>query len=252
MKNSLIKMEKNKMHSCDNVTCQLLNPYLERLLTYQDLKKRITKVEDIYFSDLRHRDKFTYFPIDLFGWANEHCVWQLFNLEFIKELANRIREIDPKIILEVGAGTGLLGKYLGKELNRKIIITDDYSWWENGKIKSNIRNNIDGSIKLERYGIIKMDYQNAIKFYNPDLIIVSWIPYQEEWVKDFRGHESVNGYIVIGESRGGCTGNDNDWNTNWKIEDLDNAEKFGLCRSDHGFSYGDPILHTNVRTLRDL
>lgn len=226
------------MHNCDNKTCHILNPCLERLLAYQDLRNRITKVEEIFFHNLRHRDKFAYSPLELFGWANYHYVWQFLNLEFIQELANKIRKIAPDTILEVGAGRGLLGKYLGEELNREIITTDDYSWWE--------KDRIDDVASLENNVVIKMDYKEAIETYSPDLIIVSWIPYKKEWVKDFREYGSVKGYIIIGEYRGGCTGNDNDWNTNWKIESLDNIERFGLCRSDHGFISGDPILHTNV------
>lgn len=238
--------DKNMIHNCDNATCKLLNPYLEILLTYQELRTRIAKVEETYFNDIRHRDKFAYFPIDFFIWASHHHVWQLFNLEFIQELADKIKEIDPEIILEVGAGRGLLGKYLSKELNREIIITDDYSWWENDDASGETNRQNCPSIRLRDDEIIKMDYKNAIKFYNPDMIIVSWIPYEKEWVKDFREYESVKEYIVIGEQRGGCTGNENDWNTNWNIEDLDSVEKFGICKSDHGFLYRDPVLHTSV------
>lgn len=225
-------------HSCDNDTCKTLNPYLERLLTYQDLSDRITKVEDIYYSHLRDKDRFTRSPMDLFVWCNEHRVWQLINLEFIQELASKIREIDPKTILEVGAGRGLLGKYLGKELNRKVIITDDYSWWKCGRMGDD-ESVISGAVT-------KTDYKEAVRRYNPDLIIASWIPHGREWVKYFREHESVNGCIVIGEPRGGCTGDDSDWDTSWKIECLSNVEKFGLCCNDHGFCHGHPILHTDV------
>ena len=48
---------------------------LRKIVTYQDLRNRIAKVEETYFNDIRHRDKFTYFPIDFFIWSSHH-VWQ--------------------------------------------------------------------------------------------------------------------------------------------------------------------------------
>lgn len=232
----MIKFENSKAHDCNNMTCQLLNPSLERLLEYEDLINRVHTVEEIFFSDLKHIDQLKSFPLGLFGWASDHRVFQLLNLEFIRELAEKIKEIDPRIILEVGAGEGLLGKYLSKELRKDIILTDDYSWWE--------RENI----KIENKDVIRKDYKNAIMEHNPDLIIASWIPYQKWWTKDFRECNSVKGYILIGEGPGGCTGSDMDWKTPWIMKRLYGVEEFGISRTDHGFHSRDTynIRHTHV------
>ena len=223
MKNSLIRFENSHVHDCNNVTCQLLNPSLEGLLEYEDLNKIVTKTEEIFFEDLGHMTISKSFPLGLFGWTSAHHVFQLLNVEFIQELVNKIKEIDPEIILEVGAGEGLLGKYLSKELKKEIILTDDYSWWE----KENT--------KIGNKDVIRMDYKDAINKYNPDFIIASWIPYKKWWTKDFRVCDSVKGYMLIGEGPGGCTGSDMDWRTSWIIQNLYDVEKFGICRTDHGF-----------------
>ena len=232
----MIKFENSQTHDCNNVTCQLLNPSMERLLDYEDLNNRVTKVEEIFFDGLKYIGQNKSFPLGLFGWTSAHHVFQLLNIEFIRELAKEIKEISPEIILEVGAGEGLLGKYLSKELGKKVILTDDHSWWERE------------DIKIENKDVIIMDYNAAINTYNPDLIIASWIPYKRWWTEEFRKCESVKGYILIGEGPGGCTGSDMDWKTSWIKHNLDNVEKYAICRADHGFNgigFGS-VRHTNV------
>lgn len=222
-------------HDCNNMTCQLLNPSIERLLEYEDLKKRVTKAEEIFFGCMKNIDKCKSFPLGLFGWSHAHNIFQLLNVEFIRELAKYIKEIDPKIILEVGAGNGLLGKYLTKELGKEIIMTDDYSWW--GR---------DG-IKLQNKDVIRMEYEVAINRYKPDLIIASWIPYKRWWTNDFKQCESVSGYLLIGEGHGGCTGSDMDWGTDWLMKELEGVENFSICRTDNGYyERSIPLRHTNV------
>lgn len=232
----MIKFENSQAHDCNNVTCQLLNPSMERLLDYEDLNNRVAKAEEIFFDGLKYISQNKSFPLGLFGWTSTHHVFQLLNIEFIRELAKEIKEISPEIILEVGAGEGLLGKYLSKELGKEIILTDDHSWWERE------------DIKIENKDVIIMDYKTAMKIYNPDVIIASWIPYKRWWTKEFRGCKSVKGYILIGEGPGGCTGSDMDWKTSWIKHDLDNVEKYAICRTDHGFNgIGfSRIRHTNV------
>lgn len=232
----MIRFENSHTHDCDNATCQLLNPSLERLLDYEDLNKRVEKAEEIFFEDLKYISQNKSFPLGLFGWTSAHHVFQLLNIEFIRELAKEIKDMNPKTILEVGAGEGLLGKCLSKELEKEIVLTDDYSWWEKE------------DLKIENKDVIRMDYNVAIEVYNPDLIITSWIPYKRWWTKEFRDCESVKGYILIGEGPGGCTGSDMDWKTSWIKHDLDNVGKYAICRTDHGFNGTgfSRTRHTNV------
>lgn len=229
------------MHDCNNITCQLLNPSLNGLLDYRDLLKRVTKVEENFHNNIKNirigqTHSIETFPIDLWGWCNQHYVYQLPNLEFVQELAKTIKEIGPDIIVEIGAGRGIVCRNISKIIGQDIILTDDYSWWDNE----------ENTEKIKCTDIIKMDYKEAIKKFKPDLIIASWIPYNKGWTKDFRLCPSVRGYIIIGEPRGGCTGSDNDWKTKWNVKTLKDVERYGICRTDHDLFYGTHILHTDV------
>lgn len=229
-------------HSCDNDICKLLNPCVEELLPYQEVVRRVTEVEKSSYFIMKNYRKMNILmtgPFDLFDWANRHMVYQLPNTEFVHGLSNKIRDIEPRTILEVGAGRGIVSKYIGNNLNKKIILTDSYSW----------RNN-DGRVKnMEYTGVLKRSYIEAIEEFEPDLIIASWIPYNECWTKDFRKYPFVKGYILIGEGRGCATGSEEDWHTDWNIQDWEDVDKYGICKTDHGFHMEDSmfrILHTNV------
>lgn len=224
------------MHDCNNVTCQLLNPCLNGSLEYRDLIKRVMKVEENFHDEIKHIGIDHAYPIDLWGWCNQHYVYQLPNIEFIQELAKVIKEINADVILEIGAGRGIISRNVSKIIGKDIILTDDYSWWGN---KENAE-------KIEYTDIIKMDYKEAIKKFKPDLVIASWIPYNKGWTKYFRLHPYIKGYIIIGEPRGGCTGSDDDWKTKWNMKILTDVERYGICRTDYGFCHGTPMGHTDV------
>ena len=180
-----------------------------------------------------------YHPLDLWSWANYHMIYQLPNKEFICGLAEKIKEIGAETILEVGAGRGVISGHVSKALNKKIILTDSYEWWEKWEYAE----------KVEYPDILKMTYIQAIEEFKPDLIIASWIPYDRCWTKDFRKYPFVKGYITIGEGIGGATGSYDDWITDWDIQHLDDVTRYGICKTDHGFFMKDPmlqILHTKV------
>ena len=74
-------------HSCNNDTCRSLNLCLDELLPYQEVFERIANIEEslhINIGKIRGMERFnTYHPLDLWGWANYHMVYQLPNKEFI-------------------------------------------------------------------------------------------------------------------------------------------------------------------------
>ena len=226
----------NVKHDCNNDICRLLNPCLTDLLAYEELKNRVTKVGKLFHDNIREFIKMSY-PLDLWGWASQHMMFQLPNLEFVQELAKVIKEINPETTLEIAAGRGIISRHISKIIDKDIILTDDYSWWRKEKVDE----------KIEYADVIKMDYKEAIKKFQPDLIIASWIPYNKFWTKDFRRYSCVKGYILIGEYPGGCTGHENDWNTVWTRRNLEAVEKYGICRTDISFSSDSYALyHTNV------
>jgi hypothetical protein len=229
-------------HSCDNDVCKLLNPCIEELLPYHDVIRRVTEVEKsshLITKNCTRMNILTSGPFDFFDWANRHMVYQLPNAEFVQGLSNKIKDIGAKTILEVGAGRGIISKYVSSVLNKKIILTDSYFWWEH-----------DERIKdMEYDGVLKRTYIDAIEEFRPDLIIASWIPYDECWTKDFRKYPFVKGYILIGEGMGAATGCEEDWETDWNIKNWIDVEKYGICKTDHGFHMENSmfrILHTDV------
>lgn len=230
------------IHDCNNDVCRLLNPCIDKLLPYQEVLRRVSDVEKLrYFNigNIGKVGKMKYDPFDLFDWCSRHMIYQLPNIELIQELSNKIRDVGAKKILEVGSGRGIVCKYISDNLGIKIILTDSYGWLEHYGYKE----------RFEYEDILKRTYIEAIEEFEPDMIIASWIPYNECWTKDFRKYPFVKGYILIGEHRGNATGSEEDWDTDWNIQHLDNAEKYGICKTDHGFCMKDDlfrILHTDV------
>lgn len=230
------------IHNCDNDVCKLLNPCVDKLLPYQEVLRRVVEVEKSSHVDMkkiRQMGMLIPGPFDLFDWAHRHMMYQLPNVEFINELSNKIKETGAKKILEVGAGRGVICRYVSKILNKKIILTDSYDWWEHNDYVKNI----------EYKDVLKRNYVEAIEEFEPDLIIASWIPYNECWTKDFRRYPFVKGYILIGEGRNCATGSEEDWLTDWSIQDWDSVAEYGICKTDHGFHMQDSmfrVLHTNV------
>jgi len=230
-------------HNCDNDVCKLLNPCIDELLPYQEILDRVTKVENSFYNSAKKMKNMERLkissPWSLLDWASKHMIFQLPNKEFIYELANKIVEINPDIILDVGAGRGIITRYLSEISKKKIILTDSYEWWDYKNPETNIL----------CPNVLKRTYIEAIEEFRPDLIIASWIPYNNCWTKDFRKYPFVKGYIIIGEGKGGATGCDDDWITDWKFKHLDDVEKYGICKTDHGFYLRDSIFctkHTSI------
>ena len=211
-------------------------------MPYEDVLSRVNKVETDFYYNMKHLDKMKISdlsaPLYLLDWADKHMVFQIPNKEFIYELANKIKDIGPRTILEVGAGRGIISKYLSEVLGKDIIMTDSYDWW-------NYKN---PETKILCPNVLKRNYIDAIEEFEPDLVIASWIPYNQCWTEDFRKYPFVKGYILIGEYKG-ATGCDKDWDTNWEIEHLENVDKYGICKTDVGFFSKSPmfvIKHTDV------
>lgn len=230
-KNTKLKAALDMKHRCSSNTCKILNPSLTELLGYEELVKRITKVDKSYFAamgnfDFKRLEKYPSF----FDWCELHNVFQLVNREFIHALAGTIERINPEVIVEVGAGHGLLSKHLSEALGREVIATDDNSW--DYEIPSNT---------------VKLDCKDALKTYNPDLVIAAWIPYGKYWTGFFRKHPSVKGYILIGEGwGGGATGSIKDFYKNgWERTQLDEVEAYSICRTDHYF-FGHTVRHSHI------
>jgi len=137
--------------------------------------------------------------------------FSLVSLNWIEPLS---KWIGTRKCLEVMAGTGVIS-YALQQQGINIIATDDFSWkshedWEgNNRLWTTIEN-IDAIKAVEKYGR------------ETNVIIMSW-PYMDDIaLKVLQKMREVNPscvMIYIGEGCGGCTADDEFYNTMEEIED---------------------------------
>lgn len=102
----------------------------------------------------------------------------------VAHLEPRMQSERQTTILEVGAGAGRLSKALGKVITDPsvtIVATD----------RSETRTYPD---------VEKIDYREALKKYQPQVVLSAWMPYLVDWTPGFRRTPSVEEYLLIGES----------------------------------------------------
>ena len=154
---------------------------------------------------------------------SQQQIFQFWNKQFNDELTKILKKINPRLILEVGAGDGSLTKIL---FNRKfnIVATDSYDW----------------PFRNRYFKVEELKYKEALKKYQPDVVIGSWMPLGTDWTPDFRKTKSVNHYIIIGEVNAACGG---DWKKRkgWKMIYEKEATKYALCRTDDLWFEGNKL-----------
>jgi len=191
---------------------------VDRLPSYEEAERLLHLLED-----RSHRD---YSQRGWFGFCQEHGVHNVYNTEFIDALADEIRRLNYSPIVEICAGDGKLSHQLRKR-GIDIKPTDNYSW------------------DLSKDGLVeKLSHQEALKKYEPRVVLASWIPYQARIGFDVLDSPSVRYFIDIGEDVGGAT-----WMTeeiydrkDWDRKYLENVGENSICRTD----YQDNILHSCV------
>lgn len=138
---------------------------------------------------------------DDFCQSRENPIYEFLNEEFIDKLSDylsvRCAEQTgerPIVILEAGAGNGRLSHFLREKLEKKIP----------GKFELHATDSGEWELKTA-FPVEQLDHKTALERYKPDMVIYSWMPYNEDMTADFRAVESVREYILIGE-HGGCCG----------------------------------------------
>ena len=101
--------------------------------------------------------------------------------EWITFLSRFLRSLKIKKILEIGAGDGFLSECLAKKLPHIKIIATDNASWKNPEARMNAEDRrLYKKIKITGLkpgsSVKKMSIRNAIKRYQPDLVMVSWAP----------------------------------------------------------------------------
>jgi len=156
---------------------------------------------------------------DAFILNKENRVYEIFTKEYMNALGDylskRIEELghsenNPVTILEIGAGNGRLSHLLRRALDEKapkrakIVATDLFA----DKIKTN-------------FPVENLGYDEALKKYQPDIVICSWMPFDKDFSQDIRSTDSVKEYILIGEDDHGCCGKK--WET-WGLPEYDDED----------------------------
>lgn len=180
----------------------------------------------------------------------QDSVYEFLNKEYLTALSSYLAERSkqlginleqPITILEVGAGSGRLSYFLGQMLEEKMT----------GRFKIIATDNGSQEIKPQ-FPVEKIDYKEALEKYRPTIVIASWMPYKVDWTNSFRAAESVQEYLLIGETDGGTCGDEREtWGINWYSDpeedenkltpyqqdgfervDLKQLSKYQICRTD--------------------
>jgi hypothetical protein len=174
-------------------------------------------------------------------------IFEIWTEEYIRAfgnyLAQRVEELggteeNPTVILEVGAGNGRLTFFLQEKLNEimpgkvKIVASDSGDW------------RIPPAFQVDN-----IPHKEALAKYKPRIVIFSWMPYGYDCTSDFRASESVDEYILIGESDGGCCGDEwQTWGQNWSFDENERERRKNLLAPYEA----DGFEKAYMNDLRDL
>src|SRR3989338_3888823 len=153
--------------------------------------------------EVRKKDTFMTTPgrYNIFhGKASANFLFQLWTKEFIEMFSHYLlASVTDKnaCILDVGAGNGALTHWLRKK-GMNVIAVDNKSWLKRLE-RPEIAHRLKFNILPFPDWVLDMNFKKAIDIYQPEIIISSWMPSQDDWSYDFRACPSVKEYILIGE-----------------------------------------------------
>lgn len=144
-------------------------------------------------------------------WCEAHGIYQLPTAEWAEALADAIRPLDPKRILEVGAGSGVLGQAL-MEQGISLHMTDPAG---------------DGDV--ERLGAAE-----ALSRHRPDMVVSCWLPFDLGAEKIIMSDPGVRWHLAIVQEGPGFAGSEALWhNTDWRPRRIEAADRWSISRSDY-------------------
>jgi hypothetical protein len=145
-------------------------------------------------------DKFTERYSGLDEFRGNSGIFEILNREYVNALADYLQQrademypAKPITVLEVGAGTGRLSHFLHEAIQKKKTGPDS----QINIVATNKDSGSNVSVETPQ-GVEDLDYREALLKYKPDIVISSWMPFQD-WTGAMRSTPSVQEYILIGE-----------------------------------------------------
>lgn len=161
-------------------------------------------------------------------------VFEVWTKEYIEHFSNYLLDRanvlgatkeNPTVILEVGAGDGKLSYFLTQQLKK--------SGTDTIKIFTTGYDNDVFQIKSPYNNVEKLSEKEALKKYNPSIVICSWMLNNVDWTPDFRNTKSVQEYILIGPE--GPCGTEETWYAtpdDFKVIVHPDISEFQISRTD--------------------
>lgn len=196
-------------------------------------KKALELLENIQYLPMNSEVKkaFGLNPASFLGFCQQKNIFEFFTQEYIKELAKILNKKKYKNIIEIGAGNGKLSYFLNKLVKNKIIATDSGEWCLNGS-----------TFPVEMLG-----FEDALKKYKPDFVIISWIPRNFNIVDYIEKCDSIKGYLIIGVPE--HCGTKELWKeTNFYATRIEELCEKQICRLD---IIGSGLPSESITTLKE-
>lgn len=155
------------------------------------------------------------------------ALYQIWTKETIDALATWLEHERAQVVLEVGAGDGLLTHWLRARLRDipiRLIATDNGSWQTSASLHWPHR----------AENVWQLTAAQALARFQPDTVLSSWMPWGEDWTGRFRMCRSVSRYVLIGEGRGGAVATESAWDPHpdWLARPIPDFEEGAWCRTD--------------------
>lgn len=153
--------------------------------------------------------------------CSEENIFHAFCYEFVGNLIREIKKLGIRDkVVEVCAGNGKLSYWLWC-FGVPLVATDDYSW--------------EDEIFMRPGYVERLSHQEALRKYNPELVIGCWIPLHSTIAMDVLDWKSVKYYIDIGEE---CTGVEELWNRNdVEHSSIRSANNFKMSRTEYSSAH---------------
>ncbi|TAK25396.1 MAG: hypothetical protein EPO26_03225 [Chloroflexota bacterium] len=163
-------------------------------------------------------------------WCQRTRRFTLWTREAIDELATYLRERGFTRVVEIGAGRGDLAWYLSGA-GVDVVATDAGPRMLEAFTLPQYR-----SLPVEMWENVRwLDWRAALSSLDPDCVLCSWMPPDEDWTPGLRSAESVKEFVLFWELRG-TTGGKSAFQrrTEWLARDIVTVEDWLIGRTDEG------------------